>query len=118
MYHLTCRWRLILTVSLFLFISALAWLHIQDLRSLRPVLDDERLPSSSGGEDVVRENVEDFTAVVASLQRDDTSWLDELNWNVWRYEVDNPESIHKTPINKGTEAMVYLTYVDLSHVQA
>ena len=66
-------------------------------------------PSTVGNSTLPRERVEDFTAVVSSLQVDDVSWLNELNWDVWKYEVDNPNARFKTPINKGSEAMVYLT---------
>jgi len=49
------------------------------------------------------------TVVVAALQKDDVSWIDIGYWDVWKYEVDNPNAKHTVPKNKGHEAMVYLT---------
>ena len=47
--------------------------------------------------------------VVAALEKDDVSWIDFAWWDVWKYEVDNPDAKHAVPKNKGHEAMVYLT---------
>lgn len=49
------------------------------------------------------------TVVVAALEKDDTEWIDFQGWDVWKYEVDNPQGMHTVPKNKGHEAMVYLT---------
>lgn len=51
--------------------------------------------------------------VVASIQKDDTSWIREHlpDWAVFRYIVDNASSDLTVPKNKGREAMVYLTSV-------
>lgn len=55
--------------------------------------------------------------VVSSLKRDDVSWLtDNLhNWQIVRYVVDDADAQYTVPMNKGREAMVYLTYVFSSH---
>ena len=49
------------------------------------------------------------TVVVAALKTDDVRWIDIGYWDVWKYEVDNPNAKHTVPKNKGHEAMVYLT---------
>ncbi|KAL1969613.1 hypothetical protein VTN77DRAFT_8166 [Rasamsonia byssochlamydoides] len=56
------------------------------------------------------------TLVIAKLQQDDTSWVDRivqedpyLNGAV--YTVDNTSAELTVPMNKGHEAMVYLTYI-------
>ena len=54
--------------------------------------------------------------VVASLKEDDTSWLHEHfpDWKANIYVVNDKAAKLTVPINKGREAMVYLTYVALS----
>jgi hypothetical protein len=49
--------------------------------------------------------------VVASLEKDNTSWLyDHLSdWKVERFVVDNSSARLTVPQNKGRKAMVYLT---------
>lgn len=51
--------------------------------------------------------------VVASLKREDTSWLHEYlpDWGRSIYVVDDPKARLRVPKNKGREAMVYLTCV-------
>jgi hypothetical protein len=51
------------------------------------------------------------TVVVASTSTEDTSWLDSLSTNNTAinhvvYVVDDPESLHRVPMNRGNEAMV------------
>jgi Protein of unknown function (DUF3431) len=49
--------------------------------------------------------------VVASLKEEDTTWLAKRlpDWPVSRYVVDDPAANLTVPIEKGREAMVYLT---------
>ncbi|KAI9744425.1 MAG: hypothetical protein M1818_001954 [Claussenomyces sp. TS43310] len=51
--------------------------------------------------------------VVASVEEDNISWLDEhfSDWNINRFIVNNASAELTVPKNKGREAMVYLTYV-------
>ena len=51
--------------------------------------------------------------IVASLKVDDTSWLSQYlpDWKANIYVVDDHAAELTVPINKGREAMVYLTYV-------
>jgi hypothetical protein len=53
--------------------------------------------------------------VVASVVREDPTWLlaHFSDWDVRRYVVDNQTADLTVPINKGREAMVYLTWVAL-----
>jgi hypothetical protein len=48
--------------------------------------------------------------IVASVEKDDTSWLDQhlSDWVVYRYIVDNTAAQYTVPKNKGREAMAYL----------
>jgi Protein of unknown function (DUF3431) len=48
--------------------------------------------------------------VVASMEKDDTSWIQThlSDWIVYRYVVDTPSAQYTVPQNKGREAMVYL----------
>ncbi|KAK2742749.1 hypothetical protein FQN55_007690 [Onygenales sp. PD_40] len=51
--------------------------------------------------------------IVASLKDDDTSWIREYlaDWHANIYVVDDPRAELTVPMNKGREAMVYLTYI-------
>ncbi|EEP81655.1 conserved hypothetical protein [Uncinocarpus reesii 1704] len=51
--------------------------------------------------------------VVASLRSDNTTWLVEHlpEWHTNIYVADDPEARLTVPLNKGREAMVYLTYI-------
>ncbi|KAF2477122.1 uncharacterized protein BDR25DRAFT_309419 [Lindgomyces ingoldianus] len=51
--------------------------------------------------------------VVASLSGDDTSWLDEFfgSWRKNIYVVNNVSAPLTVPVNKGREAMPFLTYI-------
>ncbi|KAF2454773.1 hypothetical protein BDY21DRAFT_290462 [Lineolata rhizophorae] len=53
------------------------------------------------------------TIVVASMKKEDTSWLSKrlLDWDKKIYIVDDPSAELTVPLNKGHEAMVYLTYI-------
>lgn len=50
--------------------------------------------------------------VVASMAADDTSWLDEFfgDWTKNVYVVNNRSAPLTVPMNKGREAMPFLTY--------
>ena len=56
---------------------------------------------------------DDVEMVVASLKRENITWLDDylLNWKKNIYVVDDPTAELTVPTNKGREAMVFLTYV-------
>ncbi|TVY81383.1 hypothetical protein LSUE1_G005564 [Lachnellula suecica] len=53
------------------------------------------------------------TFVVASVGKDDTSWIRQnfADWQVARYIVDDEAADLTVPANKGQEAMAYLTYI-------
>lgn len=60
------------------------------------------------------------TLVVAKLSEEDTQWIDKHLSDMLMpngplhtaiYVVDNPEALLHTPVNKGHEAMAYLTYI-------
>lgn len=53
--------------------------------------------------------------VVASMTKDDTSWLFEYfpDWHKSIYVVDDADAELTVDINKGRESMVYLTYAKL-----
>lgn len=57
--------------------------------------------------------------VIASQKQDDTSWIDEHlpDWRYVRYMTDEPHGKYKVPLNKGNEAMVYLTSVKLEKAE-
>ena len=57
--------------------------------------------------------------VVASRVKDNTAWL-QGKFPAWKksiYVVDDPKASLTVPVNKGREAMVYLTCVSRSHCQ-
>lgn len=51
--------------------------------------------------------------VVASLKEENTRWIQQRlpKWPVANYIVDDPSAEFHVPLNKGREAMVYLTYL-------
>ena len=51
--------------------------------------------------------------VVASMKHENVSWLDEYlpEWKKNIYVVDDNKAKLTVPMNKGREAMVFLTYV-------
>ncbi|KAF2802694.1 uncharacterized protein BDZ99DRAFT_468678 [Mytilinidion resinicola] len=53
------------------------------------------------------------TAILASLQKEDTTWLSAFHPEVAAaiYVVDNTTAPYTVPKNKGHEGMVYLTYI-------
>ncbi|KAF7541460.1 hypothetical protein G7054_g521 [Neopestalotiopsis clavispora] len=58
-------------------------------------------------------HIADVEIVVASLKKEDTSWLSTHlpEWKANIYVVDDSKAHLTVPINKGHEAMVYLTYI-------
>jgi hypothetical protein len=60
-----------------------------------------------------KENLEEKELVVASLKGDDTGWLDDYfaDWKKNVYVVNDQSAPLTVPINKGREAMPFLTYV-------
>ena len=53
----------------------------------------------------------DVRLVVARMQHEDASWLDQYlpQWQKSIYTVDDPSASLTVPRNKGRESMVYLT---------
>jgi hypothetical protein len=51
--------------------------------------------------------------VVASMTKENVTWLNNYltHWKKSIYVVDDPKSALTVPVNKGREAMVFLTYV-------
>lgn len=51
--------------------------------------------------------------VVASMKKENVTWLDNylMDWKKVIYVVDDPKALHTVPVNKGREAMVFLTYI-------
>lgn len=51
--------------------------------------------------------------VVASMRKENVTWLHEYlpNWKKNIYVVDDPTAEFTVPLNKGREAMVFLTWV-------
>lgn len=62
-----------------------------------------------------RAQIRNKALVVATTESEDVSWLRNnfpmLGWSVEAYVVDNDDARLRVPVNKGNEAMVYLTYV-------
>lgn len=55
------------------------------------------------------------TLVVASTTLSDLTWLESViqtsHWTTLVYTTDSATASHRVPVNKGNEAMVYLTYI-------
>ncbi|KAK8197688.1 uncharacterized protein BKA78DRAFT_82585 [Phyllosticta capitalensis] len=63
--------------------------------------------------DEIVESMPDKIVVMAKTHTDDTSWVGEelTDWQAAIYSVDDEDAVLKTPMNKGKEAMAYLTYI-------
>jgi hypothetical protein len=62
-----------------------------------------------------KDDAEEKELVVASLEGDETAWLD-VYFDTWRknvYVVDNASAPLTVPVNKGREALPFLTYDSL-----
>lgn len=84
----------------------LAFLALLSILYRAPFTDVPPTISEPGPESAFRQEI-----VVASLSDDDTSWLEkELpGWGRSVYVVNDKTAKLTVPINKGREAMVYLT---------
>jgi hypothetical protein len=53
------------------------------------------------------------TLVIASTTQGNTTWLSDVNpdWTILPYISDDPNADLTVPVNRGNEAMVYLTYI-------
>jgi hypothetical protein len=59
---------------------------------------------------------EDKIVVIAKIKSENTTWVEELvDWQHAIYHMDDPTSILHPPVNRGREAMAYLTFVSLQH---
>lgn len=60
---------------------------------------------------------DDVEMVVASMNSENTTWLDQylLDWKKNIYVVDDETARFTVPINKGREAMVFLTYDSINY---
>jgi hypothetical protein len=117
MYPLRPYWRRRHRRSIFVVISAaflLLVLYSFSTRLFRPAVShppyQEIIDAATKPEVVPPEEKE---LVVASLAGDDTSWLHEF-FGAWRkniYVVNDPAAPLTVAVNKGREAMPFLTYV-------
>jgi len=69
--------------------------------------------SSSSPRGAGRPGPEDVEMVVASMKKENVTWLDDflLDWKKNIYVVDDPTAPLTVDVNKGREAMVFLTYI-------
>ena len=72
---------------------------------LAPELDDPPL--------IPEPDFPQVALVVASVKKDDIRWMRKLfpKWEIYHYVADDPFAEHTVPLNKGREAMQYLTWV-------
>ncbi|VUC20656.1 unnamed protein product [Clonostachys rosea] len=71
-------------------------------------------PSRPETESTPKKSTEnDVEMVVASMKKENTTWLYDylLDWKKNIYVVDDPTAALTVPVNKGREAMVFLTYI-------
>lgn len=102
-------------VVVFIFLSSFFYFDLPLPRRVDSVHEQSDKDSSSSSDPSVE-------FVVASLQGDDSSWLQEFipSWKTNLYVVNDQSAPLTVPKNKGREAMVYLTYVSpiLGTIQA
>lgn len=100
--------------SLFLFAFVILVLISVPLRcghGLCGLLGDRSIPPSAA--DVFVPKRRDVELVVGKLKREDTEWVAKYlpDWPSSEYVVDDPKAKLTVAVNKGREAMVYLTCV-------
>lgn len=97
------RTNLIAFVCCFVFIA----LFYGDVLFPRP-RHDPKLPVANS-----KPGTDDVELVVASMKKENVTWLNDylLDWKKNIYVVDDPNARLTVPVNKGREAMVFLTCV-------
>jgi hypothetical protein len=90
-------------VSVFIFL-ALTWNFFHGS-------NEPQSPNRNPKSETTSPSREPKRLVVSSLNKEDTTWLAKRlpDWPVSRYVVDDPTANLTVPIEKGREAMVYLT---------
>lgn len=99
-------------VAFVLFVIFLYWFRDSLLPSNTPARKHRNdYPTLNLGDD-------DVEMVVASMKHENVSWLDEYlpEWKKNIYVVDDNRAKLTVPMNKGREAMVFLTYASLNFV--
>jgi Protein of unknown function (DUF3431) len=82
-----------------------------DIRAIAPSYRTRRQPFFELGSSGFTAAKKDQVAfVVASVKKDDTSWIAAFpEWSHHIYFIDDFYAYLRVPVNKGREAMVYLT---------
>lgn len=96
------------------FVVACLFVWFLFISNTKPSRPTTALRGSSQG--ILRPSVSkppEVALVIASLKHENTTWMNDalLDWSKSIYFVDDPDASLTTPLNKGREAMVYLTYV-------
>lgn len=67
----------------------------------------------------IGDDEEKVELVVASMRKENVTWLHEYlpNWKKNIYVVDDPTAEFTVPLNKGREAMVFLTWVSIQNAR-
>lgn len=101
-----------LTLIVFLCIACLVWFFYFHSSGLGQGRSSYR-PREGDGSDERIPGPDDTEMVVASMKKENLTWLDDylLDWKKNIYVVDDPYAPLTVPVNKGREAMVFLTYV-------
>ena len=113
--------RLVVVAGTVLVISYFIFLGSHHSRgAIRPNAPDIRHGSTPAHQDVSSgingtNPDEELTVVIASKASEDTSWVKlkfpRMNSAIYIVDDDNANRQFRTPMNKGNEAMVYLTYI-------
>lgn len=77
-----------------------------------PAAQEVAAPVDEDGEKIIQKpGDEDVEMVIASMKRENVTWLNDylLEWKKNIYVVDDPEAELTVRVNKGREAMVFLT---------
>ncbi|QIW99644.1 hypothetical protein AMS68_005162 [Peltaster fructicola] len=93
--------------------SALAMLTFRHSYGPRSYSLNQVLPQPHIYEQNAQHETYEATLVVASMKVENTSWLDDYRpeWDKKIYVTDDQNASLNVPMNKGREAMVYLTYI-------
>lgn len=104
-----------LNIIVFLSVACLVWFFYFHGSALDPSRSIYRQHAQSDGRGERIPGPDDTEMVVASMKKENLTWLDDylLDWKKNIYVVDDPYAPLTVPVNKGREAMVFLTCVTL-----
>jgi hypothetical protein len=106
-------WSAALTALLLFVVISLSSLYTSSSEQVRSIIPHPFRAAHDAAQPTLQPPT-NVTVVVASISSSNTSWLQTSlpsHWTKTRYITDSPSTSPSVPINKGREAMVYLSFL-------